>query len=180
VDARRACHSPKRHRAEPWRYSNGLTDCNNDDNDLELAVVRILNQHTVYLDPFAIEPDWSDGKWAFITYDIPKSEFKRRWPKTDLSQAGQEKLKALGDDGPTWITTTKGGNRVYWVAEFYYVVETSRERAFCIGLDWQWVDELTESQQALIEPRTRRPVTTRQVKWILLNGLEIMDEEDRD
>src|SRR4030095_5578509 len=43
--------------------------------DQRITYKRILNQAAAYLDPFATEPDWSDGQFAFLTEDLPLDRY---------------------------------------------------------------------------------------------------------
>ena len=84
---------------------------NDGDDDLDIVYKRILNQAAVYFDPFAQEPDWSDGEWCFIAQDIPYSRFKREFPDSKLSRAGEDDLRGIGDDYPEWIKTSEDAGR---------------------------------------------------------------------
>ena len=54
-------------------------------SDQELVIKRILNQGSVYLDPYATEPDWSDGNWAQIGGFIPQDVYKKNWPTSKMA-----------------------------------------------------------------------------------------------
>jgi len=94
-----------------WRV---LTDYAHDDTfDQEIFIKRIKNPLTVYLDPDINEKDGSDAKFAFIFEDLPKSEFKEKYPQYE-EYANQS---ALGNkDG--WLQ--KDHVRV---AEYYRCIE---------------------------------------------------------
>lgn len=93
---------------------------NDGDDDLDIVYKRILNQSSVYLDPFAQEPDWCDGEWAFITNDIPWSRYKREYPDSTLAGYDDIDFSGLGDEGASWING-EGEARTVRVAEYFYV-----------------------------------------------------------
>ena len=99
------------HLARQWAFERAvkagrgfyriLTEYANDgDNDLDIVYKRILNQSSVYLDPSAQEPDWSDGLWAFVTEDLPLSRYTALYPKSDLAQSDLDTLNGVGNDQP--------------------------------------------------------------------------------
>lgn len=153
---------------------------NDGDDDMDLVVKRILNQHSVHFDPFAQEPDWSDGEWCLITSDLPESEFKRRYPHSELSTADSSQLTSIGDAAPGWIGTGDDGAHTFRVAEYFYVEHRERERVTIPGRGPYWLDELTEEgqQTALaIDGARRRKVDLREVKWCVITASDVLDEE---
>lgn len=64
--------------------------------DQELYIRQIPNARTVYIDPDAKESACADMTHAFIIEDIPKKEFKKRWPRAksevDFAEDISEKL----------------------------------------------------------------------------------------
>lgn len=89
--------------------------------DQELVVRRFLNQGNVGLDPFAQQPDWSDGDWAFEWDDMPIAKFKRENPKAKLSQADDSELTAVAERNPGWING-EGEARTVRVANYWDAV----------------------------------------------------------
>jgi hypothetical protein len=123
---------------------------NDGDQDLDLIIARILNQHSVYLDPFHQEPDGSDAEWAFIVADLPFAKYKREFAKrkdgkpSELAGYDTEQLSSLGDDAPGWCNGD-GEARTVRVAEYFTVVEGEQGQ--------------------------------RSVKWQKINAVEVLDEE---
>jgi hypothetical protein len=99
------------------------TYSNDGDYDLDLVVQRIKNQGCVYLDPYAQEPDWSDGMWAFITDDMPISEYKRRYAKSAMASLSAEELSSVVDQTSGWVTMSADGKGegTIRLAEYFYV-----------------------------------------------------------
>ena len=163
-DIARAIQTDSRaHLARSWAFERAtqcgrgyyriLTDYANDgDDDLDIIYKRILNQATVYLDPFAQEPDWSDGEWAFITEDIPHEQYRRRYPRSKLSEASDEELSSIGDAHQEWVGFGDAGTSVR-VAEYWFV-EHSEEK------------------------RGKRTIDKRTVQWRKINAVEVLDREE--
>lgn len=71
--------------------------------DQKIVIRRILYQDSVFLDPFAQEPDWSDMEWALIITDMPWTKYKRLYGKTALAKYSDSELTALGLSEPGWV-----------------------------------------------------------------------------
>lgn len=148
---------------------------NDGDFELDLTIERILNQHSVYLDPAAKQPDWSDGEWGFITSDITEDEHRRLYPDAELSLADTELLKSLGDNAPDWVSGEPGA-RTYRIAEYFRVVYEQRTLVFLEGIGKQWLEDVPQHLHPRI--KRRRIVEQRKVKWVVMNAHEVLDEED--
>jgi hypothetical protein len=130
-----------------------LTEYANDgEDDLDIVYKRILNHATVYLDPFAQEPDWSDGEWAFITQDIPLERYRALYPKSKVALADADELTSIGDEHAEWIGNGDEGCTIR-VAEYFYVEHHE-------------------------EKRGKRTVDRRVVQWRKINAVEVLDEEE--
>lgn len=153
---------------------------NDGDFDQDIVIERILNQGSVYLDPFAKEPDWSDGEWAMITTDLPVDEYKRRYPDSKLNSISAEELESIGNTVPGWIGgSDTDGSRSIRVAEYFYVEREERKLVFVPGAGKAWLDELPENMP--LPPNARiRTVDVRTVKWCVINAEEVLEEEDWD
>ena len=153
---------------------------NDGDFDQDIVIERILNQGSVYLDPFAKEPDWSDGEWALITSDIPLEEYKRRYPDSKLNSISAEELESIGNKVPGWIGgSDTDGSRTIRVAEYFYVVFEKRELVFVAGAGKTWLDELPEDFAPPPDAKIRK-VDVRKVKWCVINAEEVLEEQDWD
>jgi hypothetical protein len=97
--------------------------------DQKLVFKRILYQGSVYADPFAEEPDWSDGKRLMIVSDIPFATYKRRWPKSSVATYGDGQLTDLagtGSESASWVGGDSPESRTIRVAEDWRVEITTR------------------------------------------------------
>lgn len=127
-------------------------------SDQRIVVKRVVNQANVFPDPYAQEPDWSDGDFLLYIEDMPLSKFKRKFPNAKVSQEGFDGWDALVTEHADWFVGT-GNDRVIRVAEY------------C------WKDYTTEK----IEPKEGEEWAGREkpvwkVKWVLLSATELLCE----
>lgn len=147
-------------------------------DDQEVVIERVLNQHSVYLDPFAQHPAWADGEDALITNDIPHVEIKRLYPKASVGLMSSGELEALGDAVPGWVGTDEE-SRTVRVAEYFYVEHEEKPLYFVEGHGFCWANEVPDG--SLVEFLTpRRMVDKRIVKWAIITANEVLAEEDWD
>jgi hypothetical protein len=86
--------------------------------DLEILIKRIRNAHSVYYDPRCVEPDYSDGLYAFVVVEYSYEEFKRKWP-TFAQDCAENAWAGIGNDFKVnWRLEKTGTVRV---AEYFYV-----------------------------------------------------------
>lgn len=150
---------------------------NDGDLDLDIVISRILNQGSVYLDPFAQEPDWSDGMGAIITNDLPFDEYKRRYSKSKMANFTEDQLSSTLNRMPGWVAGEESA-RLIRIAEFFYVEIETRARYYIPGVGYKWADEL---KGVTPDPAWRkRDVEIRNVKWCIVNCEEVLEEEDWD
>ena len=151
--------------------------------DQKIVYKRVLNQASAYLDPFATEPDWSDGQFALLTQDLPLARYRRAHPKTTLSSYSDRELTSLGNDIPGWITTGAGSAGLSLrVAEYWTVREETRTLVLLPDETTAWLDAIPKDILATVErdrgtPLPRRTVVTgRRVFWSLINGVEEIEK----
>ena len=163
-----------------WRI---ITEYEDDKSfNQEILLKRILNHASVAVDPNAIEPDYSDMKYAFVSEEITIEEYKQIYPEHDLE--GLQEFQHLGDEMQTW--SREGMVRL---AEYYRVEETERNLILVVGENGQqeniFEDELPKSlEQGFVAyvddngDRKERKVTEKRVKWCKMNGKTILDRTD--
>lgn len=162
-------------------------------NDQELILARILNQGAVYLDPYATEPDWSDGERALIGGFYSDERYKRKWPKSKLTaMIADGGFDAEGDLPPNWMSTDAVGKRSHRVMEFFRVEFGRRKRLAYKSNEQQltgYLDEIAgedeQAQDAWWQANkndvvTHREVTNRKVMWYVLNAVEVLAKEEWD
>lgn len=99
-----------------------------DTFDQEIRIERILYQDSVYLDPTAKEPDWSDGKWAFVVGWLTRRDFKELYPDARISAASSTaEWEAIWSVTPEWARGGFGDDSAVRIAEYWYK-ETTRTK----------------------------------------------------
>lgn len=145
-----------------WDYDTGTP------GDQKIVIRRILYQDSVFLDPFAQEPDWSDMEWAIIITDMPWTKYKRIYGDTGLAKYNDSQLTALGNSLPGWVGGEEEASRTVRVAEHYYLeIDQSEET----------IEGVTPAGE---KKNVRKEAPKRKVKWCLVNGIEEIDSEDWD
>lgn len=129
-------------------------------SDQRIVIKRILEQGRAYFDPFAQEPDWSDGERAMLVDDLPWRTYKRKYPKSTLATLDDSELTALGSEHAQWVTGDSPESRTIRVAE-WFTVEYQDEPQ-------KWTDK-DGKEQARANPK-------RVVKWCVINAVEVLDE----
>lgn len=119
-------------------------------DDQDIIYRRILNQSSVYPDPLAQEPDFSDGRFLFVTEDMPWELYKETYGESYLAGAESEELTAIGDEHDDWVffSSDEGDEdttRTVRVAEYWFVTGSWRTR-------------------------------DRKVMWAKINGVEFLEE----
>jgi hypothetical protein len=139
-------------------------------NDQDIVYRRILNQASVYPDPNAQEPDFSDGKILFVTEDLPWDTYVDTYGADSLLDEGGEdegaELTAIGDKLPLWVfaSTSAGADD----DEGGSVGKTIR-----IAECWEVVETMSDMDMG--DGRTRK-IRTRKVFWSKMNAKRYLDE----
>lgn len=106
--------------------------------DQTLVLGRIANNLTVYCDPWATKPTRSDARFMFVTEDMDRDEFRRRWPHADL--ASLEDFISTGDVSKDWID-----NESVRIAEYWRVIYQEEHWAETAPNQWARVTERPKS-----------------------------------
>lgn len=145
--------------------------------DQIIKIKRIRNAFSVYTDPAAQEPDYSDAKYMFITEDMKKDEYKAAYPESKLARATS--WEGDGDPVPGWIT--KEGCRV---AE-YFCIETAKTKIWLMDDRSVYEDkELEKDKDGKPKaPQGRTIMGSRDtelptVKWMKMNCNEVLEETE--
>lgn len=140
--------------------------------DQMVTIERILDQEQVYLDPSAQEPDWSDGRWAFITRWWPAEVFKKEFPNAPIPR--NEDFASDSGDSPLWVRGSGEGAEAVLIAEYF-------ER-LC---DYETVVQLADGTEVPAEqaPKGSRVVQSRErevirVIWRKITGSTVLEEQE--
>lgn len=157
------------------RVLTDYADENPDRMDQVVKIGRIANPFSVYVDPNAQNPDGSDARYAFIVEDIPISEYRNRFPKSDLASLSM--FTAPGNDEQEWLPD--GNIRI---AEYFYVEESREVMILLENQEGVRIrvpqSEFNAELAADLNILAEREVTTRQVKWALINAVEVLEGDD--
>jgi hypothetical protein len=149
---------------------------NDGDFDLDLTIARILNQHSVYLDPFHQEPDGSDAEWAFVVEDMPLSKFKRQFPRSKVADYTEEELTGLGNEAPGWINDDKEARTVR-VAE-YFTRKWTTESLELRSNGQQGLKSALGPLKPGVTVQNEREVQVPSIIWQTINAVEVLDEQE--
>lgn len=151
-----------------WGYFRLVTDYLKDSFDQEIFIKRIKNAFSVYYDPSCSEPDYSDAKYCFIVEDCPRDEFKRQYPKAEISEVN---FSSTGDSQPDW----ERGDFVR-IAEYFTVEET--DDTLCLMPDGAllYKSDLPEEVHASIQKE--RPAKRRKLMWRKITAMDILEERE--
>lgn len=139
----------------------------------EILIKRIKNPFSVYFDPHAIEPDYSDAKWAFIVEDIAREQYKEDYPD---SAAGDLDLSSIGDQAQAWMSED-----TIRIAEYFKVVEEKQKIYQLAGGMVLNEDELKQYKAEFGENvpiLAERETAIRKIKWYKISCTDILDEKD--
>jgi hypothetical protein len=136
--------------------------------DQELRLERITNNLAVYCDPAAEKPDRSDAQYLFVTEDIPRSEFKRRWPKADMK--GLDDFTSTGDK--KW--SAWANDDTIRIAEYWRIEYTAKE--FALLENGQVVEGKDIPDGVVI--KAQRSIDVPNVRMTKITAVEELKEPD--
>lgn len=154
-----------------WRLLTDFTD--EDSFDQDIFIRRIRNSFSVYLDPMIQDPCGSDAKWAFIIEDMSKDEFEEQYP--DATPISSHVDSGVGDEGLNWATEdTIRVAEYFWVECWYEKLYLFPEKKTA----FEGTPEYTVYEKEYGAPIKSRKSKREQVKWIKLNGYEVLERGD--
>lgn len=145
--------------------------------DQKLKLQRLLDQSNAFFDPFAIEPDWSDGEFAFVTDDMRWSTYKRRYPKSTMAlNYSDGDLVGVQTEQPKWIGGQTEEQRTVRVAEYWRVVITERTYVLLDDGTVTFEDEIPDGRKAMEGDGARSlKIEERKVLWSVMNAIEFCE-----
>lgn len=156
-------------------YYRLVTEYENEMSFQQAIKIKLIkDRFSVYVDPYYQEPDGSDIEFGFVFDDMSKDEYKIQFP--DSKATSMADWESLGSSTQGWISLNS-----IRVAEYYYKVYEDCD--ICLLSDKSVVqkkdldklpDGLPEGVRVVSERRALIP----KVKWIKINGLEILDRTD--
>lgn len=156
-------------------YFRILTDyCDPMSFDQEAKFSRILNPFTVYFDPGAQEPDYSDARFCFVMDQMVREDFEEAYPDSEL--VGMQDFASLGDRAPGWLER----DRVR-VCEYFWV-ELQDETLVKLADGKTAIKSQLPAGAKLAKDRNgktiQRSTQVRKVFWAKTNGMEVLEHEE--
>lgn len=142
------------------------TEYANDNTfNQDIVIMRVRNPLTVMLGPHQ-KADGSDAQYGFVMTDLTKDEFKRKYPKAQVSDW------TLYADGWTSKDTVR-------VCEYFYSVDVTKT----IVLLEDDTTATIKDYEADLRPdkpaiKDQRDIPSRAIKWCRLSGAEILEKND--
>ncbi len=148
--------------------------CDETSFDQDIRINRVRNSFSVYLDPLIQDPTGADARWCFVTEDIPKEEYRRLYPNaapiSSLMSAG------VGDQSINqWINED-----TVRIAEYFYyetVVKTLNLYPNNVTAFEGTPPDIALKQQ-FGSPLKQRQSEFSRVKWLKINGYEILEQTE--
>ncbi len=147
--------------------------CVGDIFDQEIRIDRIINPLSVHFDPYARKFNLEDARYCFVEDSIDKKAFKRLYPKAELSDFDSSTTATLFGD---WMQ----GDKIR-LAEYFYKDYTKKkivqlESGEIIPIENKiTMDAIKELGGIIVK---EREVEVEVVKWVKLNGVEILEEAE--
>lgn len=141
-----------------------------DSFEQDIIIKEVANPYAIYWDPSAIEKDRRDAAYVTFEQKLKKSEFKRRWPKADMTNFENSEIAK----NHVWCTDEDVTVLEYWYKEYEKrtLLLLSDNRVIDADEAEQIVDELTAQGITVKNERTTEvPV----VKWCICAGNEILE-----
>ena len=147
------------------------TDYTSDDSfDQDIQIERVANPFSIYGDPHSTGADSADWNTAFICDMMKEAEFKRRWPKADMSDFdGNFESKDL-----LWFQ----GNSIQ-VAEYWKRDEVPvdllrlTDGSVMMATEYLKLKEILDARGVTV--KDTRTTKTHKVTQYIINGSEVLE-----
>lgn len=138
--------------------------------DQEILIKKIQNSFSVYPDPFAKESDGSDMNWCLVVEDVNKDDYDSMYSESELSQ--MQDWQGIGDQSEGWVS-----GKSCRIAEYFY--KDYKETTIVLLSNGQVIEK---SQAKQLPPDitvlNERKASIPTVKWLKINGIEILEETE--
>lgn len=136
-----------------------LTEYIDDDSDQEeIVIAPIRNQFSVYWQPGM---DQKDARWCFIVVDMPREEFNRKYPDSELAKMDANSYKTVMEN-----SALPAKNQGSDTSPFSGI-----GNAFWLTKDMVRVAEYFTIEY--VKRRGKRP--RKEVRWRVINAIEILE-----
>lgn len=150
---------------------------NNDTFDQEPRIEGIRDPLNVVMDSGRIEIDGSDAKRCFIFEDVPRDEFRKKYPQYVDTLSAQN---VIGEDGG-WATKDTIRTCEYFrkveEADTLYATTDPKSGQIAYFRKSTLRDAPALLKQITDDPKTReRETTTTRIEWYFIIGTKIVEE----
>lgn len=161
---RRIERDSRAHLARSWAFNRAVKagrgyyevdteydEYSTEPDDQVIKIKRILHQESVYFDPSAQEPDFSDANFAFIASWVPVQDFEAEFPGAKIPET-DDGFQEDDNQDPLWVKGD-GEQRAVRVLKYYDRVKTYKR-----------VDKGQRKREEC------------KVTWHLMTGWEVLDK----
>lgn len=155
-------------------YEVTIDYANDGDFDADIIVSRILDQSSVYLDPYHRFADARDAGWGIITDVLSEEDRLRQWPTKPLDTPEG----AFEDKNNRWFSISDGKKRQCRVARYYKVVPSKKVLAFHHAIGKMQLDEMPEQYQREVLANaegTRMREVGQRVLRVVVDGTQVLE-----
>lgn len=138
--------------------------------DQEILIKKIQNSFSVYPDPFSKESDGSDMNWCLIVDDVNKDDYDAMYGESELSQ--MQDWAGVGDSSDGWVS-----EKSCRIAEYFY--KDYKETTIVLLSNGQVIEKSkAKNLPPDITVINERKASIPTVKWLKINGIEILEETE--
>ena len=156
-------------------YIRILTEyCDENTFDQDIKIGRVRNSFSVYMDPTIQDPCGQDAKWCFVTEDIPKDEYQRKYP--DSAPITTLQTLGVGDQNLSqWLNED-----TIRIADYYYVDYDNGTLNLYPGnaTAFEGTPEDKQLRAMYGKPKKSRQSDRPRIKYCKINGYEILEERE--
>jgi len=156
-------------------YIRLLTEyCSDDSFDQDIKIGRIRNSFSVYMDPLIQDPTGADARYCFITEDLTKKEYERLYP--DAAPISTLMSLGVGDQS---ISNWLDEDTVRIAEYFYYEIKKETLNLYPGNITaFNGTPEDKQMRAMFGKPLKSREADRKKVKWLKINGYEILEERE--
>jgi hypothetical protein len=162
-----------------YRINKVFDQYGEHDLDQKLMIERILDQSTIKRDPYAQQPDWSDGTRLQIVVPMSFGAYKKKYPESHVGKFSDATFDSEMDGSHKWLSKGTGENRLVTVCEEWRVETKERKKSLLDDHSMAFDDEdMPEGRTKLTGDDARSvPVTERHVFRRIINYTEVLEPE---
>ena len=151
-----------------WGYWRICTAYEKDDSFNQIIQIKpIHNTMTVYMDDKHRMPDGSDSKFCFVTDNLSKEVFKKKYP---TASPMHWQTNAQGDQSKAWVDA-----ETVRVCEYYWHDHEEKE---LVQMQNGWIGFKSDYKGPDQEIVQRRMVKVRKIMWRRFTFYEILEEQE--